>query len=350
MKVTAVPAALLAFAIATLAAFGGGDMQGERCVAGATDAILATIRTVESGGNYQASAAGSSASGAYQFLDSTWNGYGGYRRAADAPPAVQDAKAAEHVAGILAINHDDVAAISVAWYIGHVPSSVSREWDTVPFPEAGNRLTPREYQQRWLATYTRLASTTTSTAAPPSSPDASIAADTTRSVAAPCSTEGAGAYALPIDRSMLDARPGDLLRPHHDYPAVDIPVPVGTPIQAMHAGTVTRVSTNPTTCYPDISTCTDICGLGVTIVDADRTEWIYCHARQLLVRAGDTVTAGQTLMLSGNTGHSSGPHLHLGIRIDGVDRCPQPLLQALYEHRPADQPASLPTVGCAYHA
>lgn len=47
----------------------------------------------ESGGNIRAKNPSSSASGKWQMLDSTWNGYGGYAHAADAPEWVQDAKA-----------------------------------------------------------------------------------------------------------------------------------------------------------------------------------------------------------------------------------------------------------------
>ena len=61
--------------------------------------FLACVMRHESGGNYQAENPVSTASGAYQFLDSTWRtmsaraGHSGYSHAASAPPAVQDAVA-----------------------------------------------------------------------------------------------------------------------------------------------------------------------------------------------------------------------------------------------------------------
>jgi murein DD-endopeptidase MepM/ murein hydrolase activator NlpD len=115
-------------------------------------AILATIRTLESGGDYTAESSSSTASGAYQFLDSTWRGYGGYARAKDAPPPVQDAAAVEHATRMLATNNGDVSTVPVSWYLGHVP--VGAEWDTVPAVGA-NTLTPREYQARWLEVYAK---------------------------------------------------------------------------------------------------------------------------------------------------------------------------------------------------
>jgi hypothetical protein len=115
-------------------------------------AILATIRTLESGGDYTAASSSSTASGAYQFLDSTWGGYGGYARAKNAPPHVQDAAAIELATRILNANNGDVSTVPVSWYLGHVP--VGAEWDTVPAVGA-NTLTPREYQARWLEIYSK---------------------------------------------------------------------------------------------------------------------------------------------------------------------------------------------------
>lgn len=113
--------------------------------------ILATIRAIESTGNYQAQSAGSTASGAYQFLDTTWANYAGFPRAFQAPASVQDQKAATWVIGILTANHGDVTTIPPTWYYGSVPTS-DTVWDSVPFPNA-NVLTPRQYQQRWMTAY-----------------------------------------------------------------------------------------------------------------------------------------------------------------------------------------------------
>ena len=161
---------------ALLAVAGGASSAASVSPLCATDAnlatILATIRAVESGGDYRIeSAGGSTASGAYQYLNSSWDGYGGYSRAADAPPEVQDQKAAESVRGILAANGGDVTAVSVTWYIGEVPAPGSSEWDTVPYPQNGNRLTPRQYQEKWLAEYERQLAT-----APPAAAGAGCAA------------------------------------------------------------------------------------------------------------------------------------------------------------------------------
>lgn len=63
------------------------------------------VKARESGGDYNAQNPSSSASGAWQFLDSTWAGYGGYARAVHAPPDVQDARARDLWAGGAGCSH-----------------------------------------------------------------------------------------------------------------------------------------------------------------------------------------------------------------------------------------------------
>ena len=109
---------------------------------------------MESGGNYTAQNPTSSASGAYQFLDSTWGGYGGYPRAKNAPPYVQDQKAAELVKAIQKRFGPDPKWIPASWYAG-MNGAASIDWNTV-LP-GGNKSSIAQYVQKWLATYERIA-------------------------------------------------------------------------------------------------------------------------------------------------------------------------------------------------
>ncbi|MGH9015249.1 MAG: M23 family metallopeptidase [Acidimicrobiia bacterium] len=146
----------------------------------------------------------------------------------------------------------------------------------------------------------------------------------------------AGAYTLPLDRGIFDAHPEYLTKPHHDYPAADIPIAEGTPVYATTNGQVLSVT-------PASSRC----GNGIVLAADDGYRYVYCHANQLLVGPGQPITVGQTVMFSGNTGNSTGPHLHFGVETaEGAKMCPQPLLDAWYQGVPAAPPTTLS--GCFY--
>ncbi|MCU1366241.1 MAG: hypothetical protein JWN39_1880 [Ilumatobacteraceae bacterium] len=303
--------------------------------------ILATIRHLESNDDYTAQAKGASASGAYQFLDSSWNRYGGYVHAKDAPPSIQDQKARDLVNSILGHNDDDVTAVPVVWYIGHLPASTSAEWNTVPRADAGNRLTPRQYQARWMDTY----HDQLDTGSPSTTPEAS---ECIGGSVAPIG----GDWSLPGPRALLDAAPNAINEPHHDYPAWDWLVPVHTPIYAIRAGRVDVIHNWPhnwwtENCGTGRADC-QTCGVGITIVDADNVRWTYCHATDVTVGLGDTVNAGEQILWSGDTGRSGAPHVHVEIRIDGVQRCPQRLIASLYYDQIGLDPRTLPMSGCSF--
>lgn len=114
--------------------------------------ILATIRYLESRGIYTLPPNKASASGAYQYITSTWNNYAGYAHAYLAPPEIQDQRAALDVTNILRDFDNDVSMVPVMWYY---PAAVREPWrmDVVPSPHNGNTLTIREYQTRWLAVF-----------------------------------------------------------------------------------------------------------------------------------------------------------------------------------------------------
>ena len=101
--------------------------------------ILATIRYVESRGNYAAPLNKGRASGAYQFITSTWNNYGGYRDAYLAPPEIQDERAAADVNRFLAQWNNDVSMIPVMWYYPRAATDITL-MDIVPVPIGRQRV------------------------------------------------------------------------------------------------------------------------------------------------------------------------------------------------------------------
>lgn len=126
---------------------GGGTT--EATPAGPMARILKTIRTLESGGNYTAQNGYSTASGAYQFTNGTWGNYGGYGRAAQAPPAIQDARAASDVRRFLGSYNNDLRAVPGNWYSPAV--FASGNWDQGM--GAGNPMTMRKYIAKWMGVY-----------------------------------------------------------------------------------------------------------------------------------------------------------------------------------------------------
>ena len=114
-------------------------------------AILKTIRTIESGDNYKIKNPHSSASGAYQFLDTTWGKYKGYLRASDAPKDVQDEKAAQNALAILQKHGNDVKWVPAAWYAGNA-GAMKLDWDTV-LP--GNRSSINQYVNKWMELFVK---------------------------------------------------------------------------------------------------------------------------------------------------------------------------------------------------
>lgn len=142
-----------------------------------------------------------------------------------------------------------------------------------------------------------------------------------------------GGYSLPLAKSLLPRTEYD--DPHHDYPAIDLAVGTGTAVYAVKGGTATRINDSG-------------CGYGYSVSATDGAVYTYCHFSSFSAASGATVNTGQLLGYSGNTGNSTGPHLHLGLRVNGVSRCPQNLLIAIYDGTTVPAPSSLPTTGCFY--
>ena len=87
---------------------------------------------------------------------------------------------------------------------------------------------------------------------------------------------------------------------------IDIAAPIGTPIYAPEGGTV--IDAGPATGF----------GLAVYLQHPDGTVTVYGHINDYFVTAGQRVQAGDVIAEVGNTGQSTGPHLHIETHVGGL--------------------------------
>jgi murein DD-endopeptidase MepM/ murein hydrolase activator NlpD len=105
---------------------------------------------------------------------------------------------------------------------------------------------------------------------------------------------------------------------HQNEKALDFTMPEGTEVVAAREGVVIKVLQDNTESCPR-EECKKFNNY-VSVYHSDGTFGIYNHIKYMgsLVKVGDTVKKGDHIALSGNTGFTSGPHLHFVCYIPGV--------------------------------
>jgi murein DD-endopeptidase MepM/ murein hydrolase activator NlpD len=134
------------------------------------------------------------------------------------------------------------------------------------------------------------------------------------------SDRNAFGFALPLATRLRITTPFGERGPYWKlgyHPGMDFAVPVGTPVKAVGDGIVIEAHEDG---YNK--------GYGgyVKVEHGNGRHSLYAHLSHVDVAVGDQVAAGDKIALSGNTGVSTGPHLHLEIRQDGKHQDPAPFL------------------------
>jgi len=108
---------------------------------------------------------------------------------------------------------------------------------------------------------------------------------------------------------------------HEGY---DFAMPEGTPLLATAAGIVTRAGWSNDSYCPPLGRSTRNLRVVIRhdVAGGERFVTAYVHLREVLVEVGERVAAGQPIALSGNTGCSTGPHLHFQVEREARGEAP----------------------------
>lgn len=128
---------------------------------------------------------------------------------------------------------------------------------------------------------------------------------------------GSGRVSLPVSlirpvSGMLTSRFGERSSIRSSvHSGLDIAAPTGTPVKAAASGTVT------------FSGYKGSYGWLMVISHGNGVDTYYGHCSKLYLSAGAKVQQGQTIAAVGSTGNSTGSHLHLEVRVNGIAYNPQ---------------------------
>lgn len=113
----------------------------------------------------------------------------------------------------------------------------------------------------------------------------------------------------PVSSGIVTSPFGERVNPiteeYEFHKGTDVAAPEGTPIKLAFAGVVTEVGEN------------EIYGNYVLVNHGNELYTRYCHCSRILVQTGYNLKSGELVALVGNTGWSTGPHLHLEVISNG---------------------------------
>lgn len=138
-------------------------------------------------------------------------------------------------------------------------------------------------------------------------------------VADPANPVFAGGYCFPLSGSFRYTSFFGDDRGDHKHQGVDMAVPVGSPLYAVQNGEI------------DYKQIESIGGIAIGLKADDGNWYYYAHLSTYApgIAKGTRVSGGQVIGYSGNTGRSTGPHLHFGIKQGGRWVDPLPFLKQI---------------------